>query len=344
MPAIGQLEFPFRIAPAFAQTTQIAPGLHWAVMPLPFRLNHVNIWLLEEDDGWTVIDTGCATQAITEAWEALFAGSMRAKPARRLIATHGHVDHVGLASWLVDRFEADYVSTFAEWIWSRVSHVRDIPGANQEHRKFLARHGFDGALAEQVVKRRGYFMDLSWGIPGAINEIRDGQVISFGGRDWRVIVTRGHAHEHASFYCAADNILIAGDHLLPKISPVIMVSEMAPRSDPLGDYLASFQQFADIPSDVLVLPSHGMPYRGLHNRMDQLRAHHLDRLGACADLVTTPKSAFDLSKAMFPHIDGPENAEFAFGEALAHLNYLVKKDLVHEEPAGQGLVTFHLAR
>lgn len=344
MSAIGKLEFPFRSAPALAQTAEIAPGLHWVLMPLPFRLNHVNIWLLEEDDGWTVVDTGCATQTIADAWAALFVGPMHAKPVRRLISTHGHVDHVGLAGWLVDRFSAEYVSTFAEWIWSRVSHAHSIPGAGKEHHAFLTRHGFAAPLADQLSERRGYYMDLSWGIPGAISEIRDGQIVRFGGRDWRVIVTRGHAYEHASFYCAADNILIAGDHLLPKISPVIMVSEMVPQSDPLGDYLASFQQFADIPPDVLVLPSHGMPYHGVHQRMAQLRAHHHLRLEACADLVITRKNAFDLAKAMFPHVDGPEHIEFAFGEALAHLNYLVQRDIVREDQDPQGLVTFRRQR
>lgn len=333
---IDRLEFPYPAAPAPGTVIEIVPGLLWACLPLPFRLNHVNVWLLEEDDGWTVIDTGCATQAIFSAWEALFAGPMRGKPVTRVIATHGHVDHIGLAGWMVDRFGSEFVGTFAEWVWARVSHTRDLPGSNAEHHRFLMRHGFDDAVADRMVQSRYRFIDLSSTIPGAITEIRDGETIRFGGRDWKVMVTRGHAFEHASFYCAAENILIAGDHLLPKISPVIAVYEMTPKADPLGDYLASFPQFADIPAGALVLPSHGMPYYGIHQRVAELRLHHDQRLDATSALLREPRHGLDLSKAMFPHIEGAENIGFALGETLAHVNYLLNQGIVDEERNSAG--------
>ncbi len=336
----GKVEFIWNEPPEAGTVREVAPGLLWARLPLPFRLNHVNVWLLEEDDGWTVIDTGCATPEILAVWEKLLAGPMGGKPVRRVIATHGHVDHIGLSGWLVSRFDADYVGTFAEWMWARVSHMHDVPGSSATHHSYLVRHGFDDVVADRLVKSRHRFIDLSSPIPGWITEIRDGETVRFGGRDWRVVVTRGHAFEHASFYDAEANILIAGDHLLPKISPVIAVYEMMPKADPLGDYLASFPQFDHMPADALVLPSHGLPYRGIHVRIQELQDHHKNRLDATAEFLRTPRTALDLSRAMFPHIEGPDNIGFALGETLAHVNYLLDRGVVSQSRDENGKAVF----
>jgi glyoxylase-like metal-dependent hydrolase (beta-lactamase superfamily II) len=318
----------------------VAPGLLWARLPLPFRLDHVNVWLLEEEDGWTIVDTGCATPELMGVWETLLAGPMRGLAVRRVIATHGHVDHIGLSGWMVDRFAAAFVGTFTEWIWARLTHMHDVPGSSEAHRSYLVRHGFEEGTADRMVKSRRRFVDLSTPIPGSITEIRDGEFIRFGGRRWRVIVTRGHAFEHASFYDAEGGILIGGDHLLPKISPVIAVYEMTPNADPLADYLASFPQFADLPADTLVLPSHGMPYWGIHERIEELGDHHRRRLAATAEFLSTPRTAVDLSSAMFPHIEGPDNIGFALGETLAHINYLVNQGVVREDVDASGRAIF----
>lgn len=319
------LEFPWSNPPESGQAREVAPGVLWARLPLPFRLNHVNVWLVEESDGWTVIDTGCATPEILGAWERLLAGPMRGGKVVRVIATHGHVDHIGLCGWMVERFDADFMGTFAEWVWARVSHTHDVPGSSAAHHAYLVRNGFDGDAARQLVESRQRFINLSTPIPGWISEIRDGDMVAIGGREWSVIVTRGHAFEHASFYDPQANVLIAGDHLLPKISPVIAVFEMIPKGDPLGDYLDSFPQFDFVPEDALILPSHGMPYRGIRKRIEALREHHRLRLDATAEFLRNPKSTLDLAREMFPHVEGPDNIGFALGETLAHVNRLVRQ-------------------
>jgi glyoxylase-like metal-dependent hydrolase (beta-lactamase superfamily II) len=321
----GELQYPWSEAPRAGEAREVAPGIFWARLPLPFRLNHVNVWLVEEDDGWTVIDTGCATPQILSAWESLFAGPMRGRPVTRVIATHGHVDHIGMSGWMVSRFDAEYVGTFAEWMWARVSHMHDVPGSAAAHHSYLVRNGFDEAAAAGLVQSRRRFIDLSSPVPGSITEIRDGETIRMGGRDWRVIVTRGHAFEHASFHDPDSGVLIAGDHLLPRISPVIAVYEMMPKADPLADYLASFPQFDGIADGTLILPSHGSPYFGIRTRIEQLRHHHEERLDAAAEFLRQPRTAAELATEMFPQIEGPENIGFALGETLAHVNFLVNK-------------------
>ena len=324
------LSFTHDAAPEPGTHIEVAPGLNWVRMPLPFRLNHVNIWLLPGDAGWTAIDTGCDTPEIRALRESCFAGVLAGSPITQLIATHGHVDHIGLVGWITNRFGCTYHTSFAEWIWSRLGHLRDVPEADAAIRSFMHRHGVPGETTNAIASGRAGFMDLAVDIPGTISELRDGAMIRFGNRGWRIILTRGHTYEHASFYCAEDRLLIAGDHLLPRISPVIAVYEMIPDANPLGDYLASFEQFADIPDDVLVLPSHGMPYRGLHRRIAQLEAHHEERLTETEVLLATPLSAFNLSRKLFAHVKETNDTAFALGETVAHVNHLLATGRVRQ--------------
>ena len=322
------LVFPWREPPRTGEAREVAPGLFWARLPLPFRLNHVNVWLLREEDGWTVIDTGCATPDILAAWETLLADTMEGRPVVRVVATHGHVDHIGLTGWMVERFGAAFAGTFAEWVWARLSHTHNIPGARSAHRDYLVRNGFPSEDAEDLVESRSGFIDLSTPLPGSLEEIRQGGTVRMGGRDWDVIVTAGHAFEHASFHCRESGLLIAGDHLLPKISPVIAVYEMLPNADPLGDFLASFPAFDGIADDALILPSHGLPYYGIRERIGELAEHHRLRLDATWELLRSPQTGIALTRAMFPHIEGAANLGFALGETLAHVNHLMRKGIV----------------
>lgn len=324
----GELEFPWANAPEPGQTIEIAPGLLWARHPLPFRLNHVHVWLLDEGDRWTSIDAGCDTPDIRAAWEKLFSGAMRDRPVERVVATHGHVDHIGLCGWLHERFGAQFWGSFGEWTWARISHIKGIPGAAEAHYDHLMRNGFSESEAHEFLISRDRFLDLATPLPGSLHEIRHGDSVRMGGRDWTTIQTGGHSFEHMCFFNSQENILIAGDHLLSKISPVIAVYEMVPQSDPLGDFFDSFAKFDHVPDDVLVLPSHGLPYRGIRRRIAELRDHHRQRLDMTLDLLQEPRTGYALIRAMFPKVQGVDNLGFAFGEALAHVNHLMRLGLV----------------
>lgn len=323
-----ELKFPWANAPEPGQTLEIAPGLLWARHPLPFRLNHVHVWLLDEGDGWTSIDTGCDTPDIRNAWEALFTGAMQGRKIERVVATHGHVDHIGLSGWLTTLFGAEFWGSFGEWTWARISHIKGIPGAVEAHYAHLMSNGFSEQDARAFLESRDRFLDLATPLPGSLREIRDGDSIRMGGRDWRAIQTSGHSFEHMCFFNRESNLLIAGDHLLSKISPVIAVYEMVPHSDPLRDFFDSFSKFDHVPDDVLVLPSHGLPYRGIRRRIAELRDHHRQRLDMTLELLKEPRTGYNMTRAMFPKVQGVENLGFAFGEALAHVNHLIGLGLV----------------
>ncbi len=322
------VSFPWTEPPAPGAVRTVAPGILWARLPLPFRLNHVNVWLIEEDDGWTVIDTGCNDATTRAAWEALFAGPLASRPVTRLVATHGHVDHIGLAGWMVDRFGCRFVGTLAEWLWARIEHVPHMPGSVQTHRDYLLRNGFDADEAERMIVSRERYIDLAVPLPGRIEEIRHGETVRMGGRDWTVIVSAGHAYAHAGFHDPESGILIAGDQLLPDISPVIAVYETTPSGDPLGDFLTSFAAFEPVTSQALVLPSHGLPYRGASHRIAELEAHHDERLSRTVELLSEPMTVRDLTRSMFPKVHDLEGLGFAVGEVLAHVNHLVRRGRV----------------
>jgi glyoxylase-like metal-dependent hydrolase (beta-lactamase superfamily II) len=330
------LTFPHDIPPENGGVMTVAPGLLWVRLPLPFQLNHINVWLIEDGDGWFLIDTGCNTEEINRAWENLFSGVMENKPITRLAVTHGHVDHVGLAGKITSRFGAHYVGTFGEWVWARIAHTKDFPGSNMALHDFLLGHGFEDAQVRNMVQTRSHFIDLSTPVPPAISEIRDGDTIEIAGRPWQILVTKGHAFEHSSFYDPAENVIIVGDHLLPNISPVIAVDEMIPGADPLKDFLESFSRFSDIPSDTLVLPSHGLPYRGIHQRINELRQHHEKRLEATVKQLDKPLTARELAKAMFPRVEGTIGISFALAETLAHVNYLLNQEVIKEDVNASG--------
>lgn len=323
-------------APAFGSEVTLAPGLLWVRLPLPFRLNHVNIWLLEEPDGWTAIDTGASTEDAMEIWEALATGPMRGKPIRRLLATHGHTDHIGLASWLVDRYECPFVATQVEWMSPQLRRQESFEEIRPEISRFLSSHGCDDEQVRLYKEERSRIRALQLPMPQAYERIRDGDQITFGGRSWRVITAGGHAAEHASFYCAADNILIVGDQILSKITPMIGVFANEPNGNPLSEYLTSFQPFEALPADVLVLPSHGLPYRGLHRRIVELVDHHHMRLADLERLMDRPKNATELTAGLFARAVAEGQGRLALAETLAHIHFLLGVGRIERVRAGNG--------
>lgn len=324
--------------PAPGEAIEIAPGILWASIPLPFRLNHVNIWFLEEPDGWTAIDCGIDSDDVRAVWERLMHGPLGGRPLRRLLATHGHTDHVGLAGYLVERHGVPFVASLAEWLWARLRFAeRDAVKPAAE--SFFARHGCSAEMIGEFRSHRGGIVSTMGPHPEAFVRMRDGEMLWLGGRQWRVIVGGGHSDEHCSLYCASDNLLIAGDQILPRISPVVGVYPTEPDADPLGDYLASLPRFAALPEDALVLPGHGLPFVGLHTRVDELQAHHAKRLDALGAMLDRPQSAAAAAAQLFARAVAEGHGRLALAETLAHLHRLVAQGRVVRHSDG-AVITF----
>jgi glyoxylase-like metal-dependent hydrolase (beta-lactamase superfamily II) len=274
----------------------------------------------------------------------VFADGMDGQPLLRVIATHCHPDHIGLSDWLCRRFDAPFWITSGEYGFGRMMSA-GLPGVDSTAAiRHFERHGLAGAeLREQMQTRRNYFPSLVPAMPESYARMQDGQQIAIGANSWRVIAGFGHSPEHAALYCEAQGVLISGDMVLPRISTNVSVFAIEPEGNPLQLYLDSLARFDDLPADTLVLPSHGRPFRGLHTRIAQLRAHHAARLAEVVDACATPRSAMDIVPIMFRRPLDAHQLTFALGEALAHLHKCYNDGVVRRRPGADGIMRFSVA-
>ena len=316
----------------------IRPGVGWLRMPLPMGLNHINLWLLEDGEGWTLVDTGMATPEVEQVWEQHIATTLKAKPINRLLVTHMHPDHVGMAGWLADRFGLALEMTQGEYLLCRILVADTFQAPPPEAIGFYRAVGFNGEQIAFYVSKFGEFGRVVRRLPAAFKRLTDGQRLSIGGRYWEVVIGRGHSPEHACLLCEELNVVISGDQILPNISSNVSIWPTEPDADALGDWLASCRDLQQrLPEDVLVLPSHGRPFQGAHRRLQSLiRGHEqgLERLLAAMD---KPSRVVDLLDVLFKRtLPMGEHFFMACGECLAHLNYLLQQDQIERHTDADG--------
>jgi glyoxylase-like metal-dependent hydrolase (beta-lactamase superfamily II) len=349
-PLESQLEYAFGdTLPAPGTLHQVAPDMFWIRMTLPFALDHINLWLVRDEmdtgsgmqQGWTVIDCGVATDATRAAWETIFSEGLQGLPILRVIVTHYHPDHIGLADWLCTRWNAPLWMTTGEYAFARMV-AAGLPGANGAALlPHFQRHGVnDPDMLEKLQARVNHYAKLVPAVPLAYRVMHDVQHLRIGAHEWQVITGVGHSPEHASLYCADMKVLISGDMVLPRISTNVSVPAIEPEANPVQMYLDSLARYRHLPEDVLVLPSHGKPFRGLHTRIDQLTGHHAERLAEVVAACATPQSAADIVPIMFRRALDAHQLSFALGEALAHLHKLWFDGVLRRTTGVDGVVRF----
>jgi glyoxylase-like metal-dependent hydrolase (beta-lactamase superfamily II) len=318
------LHYPFgRRAPDAGEVIGIADGLGWARLPVPGSLKHINIWLLDDGEGVAIVDTGLDIPPCREAWEQLLAGPLDGRPITRIIVTHFHPDHLGLAGWLAERFEAPLWMTRGEWLFGRMltSDVRDTPP--REAFAYWRAAGWDEPrIAAEAEKGWGRFASVVSAVPLSFVRMQDGDVVRVGRRDWRVLIGSGHSPEHACLVDPSDGLMIAGDQVLPRITSNISTSLSEPEADPLGEWLESIAKLKRLSDNLFVLPSHGEPFTGLHARLDALDAGHRGRLDALHHHLAEPRRAVDCFSILFRRKIDDGSFGLATGEAMAHLRHL----------------------
>ena len=318
---------------------EIAEGVHWLRMPVGDSLPWINVWVLADDEGWTIVDTGMRTNATVSAWRKSFAGVMCGRPVARVIATHMHPDHCGLAGWLTERFGVRLWMTELEYLTSRVLSSDSGRTAPDEALGFYRGAGWSVEEIGTYQSRFGEFGQYIYPLPPTFRRMRDGMKIRIGVHEWTVIVGNGHSPEHACLYCPSLGLLISGDQVLPAISSNVSVHPMEPDADPLDDWLASLARIEErVPDNVLVLPAHNHPFRGLHARLAQLRQGHeraLERL--LEALREQPSSVIEAFPAVFGRRIGGGALGMATGEGLAHLNYLSARGQIIRETDANGV-------
>jgi glyoxylase-like metal-dependent hydrolase (beta-lactamase superfamily II) len=319
------LKYPFPAKPEPGRTVEVAPGLHWIRLPLPFQLNHINVWALEDGDGWTIVDTGIASTASKDLWRQVFA-HLGGKKVTKVIVTHLHPDHVGLAGWLTKKFSAPLYMSRTDYLLCRTLVMDTGQPAPDEGVLFYKAAGFhDEALADYKKRFGGFGMGVHR-LPQAYQRLQDGQEIAIGRHRWRIVVGRGHAPEHACLWCAELKLMISGDQILPRISSNVSVFPTEPDANPLQEWLDSCHHLRTlIPDETLICPSHNEPFYGVKTRMTQLIDGHEEGMEKLLELCATPKRAVDVFPALFRTKITGGNYGMATGESLAHLNCLIAR-------------------
>jgi glyoxylase-like metal-dependent hydrolase (beta-lactamase superfamily II) len=332
------LRYPWDTPPAPNEVIEVMPGVLWVRLKLPFRLNHVNVYLLADGDGWAMIDSGFGNEESIAAWTALFEGPLANVRITRLIVTHSHPDHVGLAGWIVERFKCPLFMSQVEYLQSVYHQNRGTEERRDAQRLFFRRHGMDESLTDKLLGRGQDYLKRVSVLPAAYHRLSHGDEISIGARRFKVITGGGHALDQVMLYCATDKLFLSADQVLSKISPNVSVWAVEPEQNSLGEYLASLASLTTtLPYDVLVLPGHGVPFYGLKTRIKQLADHHEERCGLIAEACRdTPKTSRELVPVVFHKYPlDVHQMGFASGELIAHVNYmLVEGRLTAEENDG----------
>jgi len=328
-PRESELSYPLGDAlPESGGMLEVAPGVRWVRMGLPFALDHINLWMLRDEingqAGWTLVDSGICNDATKAAWEQVFAAHLDGLPVLRLIVTHFHPDHMGLAHWLTEKWNCRLWISATDYNLARLASGSTVGMGGGTAAVFFASHGLtDEESLAKIRGRANYYPSMVPAVPASFRRLMNGGRIQIGGHEWTCIAGYGHAPEHMSLHCPDLGLLISGDMVLPRISTNVSVVDVEPEADPLSLYLASIQEMLKLPADTLVLPSHGKPFTGLHARVDQLREHHDERLAeVLAACTAKPCHAAELLELLFKRKLDLHQTTFAMGESVAHLHAL----------------------
>jgi glyoxylase-like metal-dependent hydrolase (beta-lactamase superfamily II) len=338
------LVYPLTQTPGFGEAVEVAPGVLWMRMPLGGALAFINVWALKDGDGWALVDTGMQTPATTQAWRKVLAGPLSGKPATRVMVTHLHPDHIGMAGWLTGKFDCRLWMTRLEYLQCRMLVEDTGRQAPEDAIRFYHAAGWSQEAIEDYKARFGGFGKHIYRLPDSYRRMVDGETIRIGDHDWRVVVGAGHSPEHACLYCPELKLMISGDQVLPRISSNVSVFPTEPDGDPLSEWLTSLARIKTIvPDDVLVLPAHNDPFLGLHARLDHLIRGHERGMERLMRSLVQPKRSVDVFGSLFARAIGPELLGMATGEALAHLNCLLVRGRAKAVPDEAGVLWYEQA-
>lgn len=331
------IHHPWDTPPAQGEAIEVAKGILWMRLPLPMALDHVNVYALDDGDGWTLVDTGFSSRKSKAIWQELLAGPLAGKPVKRLIVTHYHPDHIGLAGWF-QAMGAELLTTRTSWLLARMLVLDVQPSYSAQQMTYFRRAGLSPeALAQKAAERPFNFADVVDPLPLGFTRIDEGDVIHAAGRRWRVRIGHGHAPDHATLWSLDDDLILGGDQLLPAISANIGVYASEPEADPLADWLASTAGFQPLARpEHLVLPGHKLPFTGLPFRLVQMAENHISALERLYDHLAEPRVAADCFVPLFKREITGEAFGMALVEAIAHLNYLLHQGRVRRSLTPEG--------
>lgn len=336
---LSALKFPYHPPQSKAELVDVTPEIKWLRMPMPYALDHVNVYLLRVERGWVIIDSGLDSIETRSIWDEVFSGPLLGEDMLGVLCTHFHVDHAGLAGYLTERWRIPLCITYEEYFSQRgwPMDLREVPW---QHVEFFRQAGLPERLLPQTLVMFRFSNQISPPPPSFLR-LQQGDPLPFSGGDWRVIIGRGHSPEHAQLFSSERAILLSGDQLLPTISTNVSVSAVNPMDEPLSNWFASLDRLDELPDDILVLPGHGLPFRGAKTRIAELRSHHERKLAFLLDACAGHQlSAYELVQMMYPDPLSEFDLQLAMGECLAHLRYLLVRGRLAGKLDAHGVICY----
>ena len=309
--------------------TEVADGVFWIRLPMWGRLNSINVWLLRDYDGWTIVDTGLHNDEVQKLWQSVFDNHLEGKPISRVIATHLHSDHTGNVGWITRKWDCELWMSRADFYMCKVMAADGPSDVPEDAIRFYRRAGFTEERLQRYRERFGQFGANIAPLPAGYRRITDGQYLDIGGREWRAVIGHGHAPEHVCLYCPELKLIIAGDQILPKITPNVSVQPSEPLANPLREWISSCDRFRELlPPNLLVLPAHQSLYEGVHERLTELIDWHEVALEKLYELCATPRRAVDVFPALFKSEITDMSYFPATGESIAHLHCALERRML----------------
>ena len=330
------LEYPYETHPQPGTTIEVADGVRWLTMPMGGSLTHINLYLIEDRDGWFVVDTGLGNSETAKLWHEVFESAMGGKPVKGVICTHMHPDHIGQAGMIVDHFRCPLYMTRAEYYQARSYTMTGFSSSNGswQGEQFYQRYGMPSSYLQRMremwtsrlPKGRASSMTMPSALPMGFHRLQDGDILTIGSHDWHVVVGSGHSPEHACLHCHSLGVMISGDQILPIITSNVSVHPTEPEANPLKVWMESHDKFLDTPERTFVLPAHNLPFYGVRERLRDLISHHEDRMLAIEETCLEPQTAKDLLPVLFKRKLDARQTMMALGEAIAHCHLLMHRN------------------
>ena len=327
--------------PKFGELTKIASDLYWAHFELPFRLNHVNLFLMDTPEGILILDAGLKSDHSEEHWEALLNGPLKSKKFAGLLITHYHPDHIGMAGWLQKKLNIKCLTTEKELFTAKT--FRSMP--DDEYAKLFRNVFVRAGMSEEDIIAKGPATRL---YKNRVYELPDFEIIKAGHEivsndgKWKVRTDSGHSPEHISLLDKERKLYLSGDFLLPRISPNISDNFFDPLDDRLGEYLKYLNEIQEIGSETSVFPCHDWPFKEGMQRAKDLIKHHNHRLSLILEALNKKSiTIMDSISIIFDRKIGDEQMHFAIGEARAHLIHLDVTGQVRSEVDDRGTVHYN---
>ena len=295
-------------------------------VPLPFRLNHINCYLVQGIRGLVLIDTGLNTDVSKSVWRDFLESQYLTQPIVAIVLTHLHPDHIGMSHWLQNELDIPVYLAAADIAMVRSLWCADSDSSKKAFSAHWGQFGLPVDMFNQLVERRASYKGLVHDLPRELSVLDEGIVDTLLGPDWSMVRVPGHSAGHVCLYHSPTRDMLTGDHVLPRITPNISLHVEGSRN-PLHDYIQSLYLIREYDC-ARYFPAHGAVGNDLCERALEIIQHHDEKCQKILANTGSAETVFEFMPLLFDKVIPAHQWMFAYGETAAHLVYMAQQGLL----------------